>query len=278
MPEELKHINSKYLIREEETDGHSPMKFLCSDDLIYYCKYRVTPKKQELDFLVYEIICHYLLRYLCIPTPNIALVELTKNSFDPKNLTRNRLYAKPGVICFGSQHIDSYLVNDTLLIDSKTAFNHLLNPADLIKIAIFDLWVYNTDRGKKGNFNLLVSTEFHKSVYYAFDNAFAFGGETGLGIFNPSFEVSSGDKLMSTGYFRSIIRFISKSERFEIAQNVLSLCHDESVRDIITKASVLIPEAWNTLPGLYPRIIEFLSSTQRLQKIEQLVYSSLSTI
>jgi hypothetical protein len=277
MSEELKHIYSKYLIREEETDGHSPMKFLCSDNMIYYCKYRVTPKKEETDFLVYEIVCHYLLKHFNIPTPNIALVELTKNSFDPGNLRRNKLYAKPGVVCFGSQHIDSYLVNDALLIDSKTAFNRLANPADLIKIAIFDLWVSNTDRGKKGNFNLLVSTEAHKSVYFAFDNAFTFGGEMGLGIFNSSFGISLADKLMNTEYFRSIIKYIPKSERFKIAQNMLSLCHDENVRDTITTTSALIPGTWNTLPGLYPRIIEFLSSAQRLQKIEQLVYSSLST-
>jgi hypothetical protein len=218
------------------------------------------------------------LKHLGIPTPNIALIELTKNSFDPKNLKRNKLYAKPGVICFGSQHIDSYLVNDTQLIDSKRAFNRMANPADLIRIAIFDLWVDNTDRGKKGNFNILVTTETHKSVYFAFDNAFAFGGEVGLGIFNSSFGVSLGDKLMSTEYFRSIIRFIPKSERFIIAQNILSLCHDESINDSIAKTSVLIPGAWNTLPGLFPRMIEFLSSAQRLQKIEQLVYSSLSTI
>lgn len=278
MKDKLKHVYSRYLIREEETDGHSPMKFLCSDDRIYYCKFRVTAKKEETDFLVYEVVCHYLLKFLSIPTPNIALVELTKDSFDPKQLKRNKLYAKPGVLCFGSQHVESYLVNDTQLIDTKRAFNQFLNPADLIRIAIFDLWVDNTDRGKRGNFNLLVSTDLHKSVFYAFDNAFAFGGENGLGIFNPSFEVSLYDKLMNTDYFRSIIKFIPKTERISIAQNVLSLFHDENVQEIITTAATLIPGSWNTLPGLYSRISGFLSSAQRLQKIEQLVLSSLSTI
>ncbi len=275
----LKHITSEFLIGEEETDGHSPMKFLCSDDEIYYCKYRVTSKKDELDLLVYEIVCHYLCEHLGIPTPQIALVELTKDSFEPKDIPRNKLYAKPGVICFGSHIVNpAFLVNDTQLIKSKADFNRYKNPEDLIKIAIFDLWVDNTDRGKAGNFNLLVSTKSGKTSYYAFDNAFTFGGVNSLRIFNPSFEVSTVDKLLNTDYFRSVIKFIPKAERVNIAQKILSLCHDEAVSDIITKTPPLIPGAWNTLPGLYPRMHNFLSNVQRLQKIEHLVLSSLSKI
>lgn len=255
------------------------MRFLCSDGQIYFCKYRVTSKREETDFLVYEIICHALLNYLEIPTPQIALVEITKGSFDPKKLIRNRLYAKPGVICFGSRLIDpADLVNDTQLINTRSVFNRLLNPVDLIKIAIFDLWVENVDRGKKGNFNLLTSTIARRSVFYAFDNAFAFGGETGLRTFNPKFGVSANEKLLNTTYFRSIIKFIPKTERISVAQNVVSLCHDEIVQDIVTKTSALIPGAWNTIPTLYPRIIEFLASAERLQKIEQIALPSLLSI
>lgn len=169
-------------------------------------------------------------------------------------------------------------MNDTLLIKSKADFKQYINPEDLIKIAIFDLWVDNNDRGKSGNFNLLVSTKLGKTAYYAFDNAFAFGGVNGLRIFNPSFEVSTVDKLLNTDYFRSVIKFIPIPDRVNIVRKKLSLCHDEAVSDIITKTPTLIPGAWNTLPGLYPRMHDFLSNVSRLQKIEQLVLSSLSKI
>lgn len=275
---ELNLLTSKYLIAEEKTDGHSPMKFLCSDDQIYYCKYRVTPKKEETDFLVYEIICHYLLKHFNIPTPEIALVELTKNSFDPRQLIRNKFYAKPGVITFGSKIITpSFLVNETQLVDSKTDFNRFSNPSDLIKIALFDLWVGNTDRGREGNFNLLVSTVNRKSIYYAFDNAFSFFGENGLRVFNPKFTITTGDKLLNTNYFRSIVKYIPIHERIEIVKNELSLYDDEAFITIVTKAFNLIPGLWNIPPGLLPRMIKFLSDRSRLKLIEQLVVSSLST-
>ena len=52
-------------LEEIKTDGHSPMKFLCLDGEIYFCKYRVSPKLEELDCLVYEVIgqLSQLLRY-----------------------------------------------------------------------------------------------------------------------------------------------------------------------------------------------------------------------
>ena len=190
---EIKKVASKTLITEEKTDGHSPMKFLCSDDQIYYCKYRVDMNQEEIDFLLYEIVCHFLLKYLKVPTPEIALVTLTKDSFDPKHLVRNKRYSKPGVICFGSKLVDSSsLLIDMQIIDSRSAFKRLDNPMDLIKIALFDLWVDNVDRGRQGNFNILMSASHRKTTYYAFDNAFAFGGQKGLRIFKPAFPIARG--------------------------------------------------------------------------------------
>jgi hypothetical protein len=66
-------VNTQLLIAEIPTDGHSPMYFLCDDGNFYYCKYRTQFKRSELDCLVYEMVCHHLLRRLQIPTPDIAL-------------------------------------------------------------------------------------------------------------------------------------------------------------------------------------------------------------
>ncbi len=64
-----------------------------------------------------------------------------------------------------------------------------------VKISLFDLWVDNTDRGRDDNYNLLVKTENDKFCFYAFDNAFAFGGERGLGIFSAKMPVYTNNKL-----------------------------------------------------------------------------------
>ena len=71
----MKQVKASIFLREIPTDGHSPMKFVCSDNNVYYCKYRVNYKSEELDCLIYEVICHNLLKSLGIPTPDIALVE-----------------------------------------------------------------------------------------------------------------------------------------------------------------------------------------------------------
>jgi hypothetical protein len=86
----IKNVNTVTLLEEIPTDGHSPMKFLCDDGMIYYCKYRsgYSLNAGEIDFLVYEIVCHYLLKGLEIPTPEIALVTLRKDSYKPQGFKR----------------------------------------------------------------------------------------------------------------------------------------------------------------------------------------------
>ena len=101
----MEQVKASIFLGEISTDGHSPMKFICNDGNVYYCKYRVSHKTEELDCLIYEVICHNLLKFLGIPTPDIALVELLDGTFSSKELTRNKNFAKPGVICFGSKEI-----------------------------------------------------------------------------------------------------------------------------------------------------------------------------
>lgn len=187
------------LIEEIPTDGHSPMKFMCNDSDIYYCKYRVSFKEQEIDCLIYEVICSLLLQKLNLPTPEIALVEITENSYLNEDLKRNRSFISPGVICFGSKDLkNAQLVTELDKIQSKEDFELFENPDDLIRIAIFDLWVGNTDRGKgsiqyspgpSNNYNLLTSSEEGKKKIFAFDHGFTFEGEKFYRIFNEKFPV-----------------------------------------------------------------------------------------
>ncbi len=91
------------LIEEVPTDGHSPMKFLCDDGNLYYCKHRIRANSAELDFLAYEVVSHALLRALSRPTPDIALVQVRAGSYRSDQLRANRRFVKPGVLCFGSR-------------------------------------------------------------------------------------------------------------------------------------------------------------------------------
>lgn len=81
----MKQLQATIFLKELQTDGHSPMKFICSDNHVYYCKYLVNHKLEELDCLDYEVVCHHLLNSFEIPTPDIALVELLEGTFSVKD-------------------------------------------------------------------------------------------------------------------------------------------------------------------------------------------------
>jgi hypothetical protein len=217
-------VNTQLLIEEVKTDGHSPMYFLCDDGNYYYCKYRTQFKREELDCLVYEIVCQFLLKRLQIPTPDIALAVIEKDSYDRKKLHKNKLYVHPGIICFASKEAaNTALVMGIQSISKKTEANKFENIYDLLKIAMFDLWVENDDRGKgsKENYNLLLQTirvqnnETGKATtkfrWLAFDHAFTFGGVPNLRIFNKTMMPSLTFKLIESQYFKSLKKHFAPS-------------------------------------------------------------------
>lgn len=266
----IKYVNSVFLIEEMQTDGHSPMKFLCDDDKVYFCKYRsghsLNPK--EIDFLAYEIVCHFLLKFLNIPTPEIALVQLNEDSFSPKDLIVNRKYARPGVVCFGSREIpNSNLISGLELVKTRRDFNQYLNAEDLIRIAYFDLWVANTDRGRDENYNLLAHFYLGKTRIVAFDHAFAFYGQNGIGAFNPRWLQPAHLSLTNTPFFQAQMRFIPKKDRKTIIEKVVDW-NVENAKNAIDNAFSAIPASWQVSPKLKDRVLGLLLDRPRLETIK----------
>ncbi len=247
------------------------MKFLCDDGKLYYCKYRVSRKLEEKDCLIYEVLAHNLLISLAVPTPAIALVELVAESFAQNDLSRNRPFAKPGVICFGSQYVDnSSLVSGLELFTNESSFRLLYNPYDLVKIAVFDLWIDNSDRGFNQNYNLLTSAYGEQLHIWAFDHAFVFGGLDALRIFNASWPLTAHNKLITSTYFRSVYQFLDRERCQIIARETLSLCQQ------VAQAAVAItfnevPDDWVTNRSLKQKVEDFLLGRQRVRKVKELL-------
>ena len=268
----MKKVESKILIEEIDTDGHSPMKFICSDGSIYFAKYRSgkSLNKKEINCLVFEMVCTKLLQELSIPVPEQALITINENSISPGQLKVNKKYIKQGVIAWGSKEIlQADLVKEIEIIRRKKEFNRLKNPADLIRIAIFDLWVDNADRHQE-NYNLLLKMEKGKLKIIAIDHAFTFGGLKGMNIFNSSTLPNSYKKLIESQYFRSVVKHFNKSERLEITIQFLSLINQLNIEKIINEVFAQIPEQWEINPTLRKRIIDFLQSKQRIITLQQI--------
>ncbi len=281
----LPKLTTIQFLREIETDGHSPMQFICSDQFIYYLKYRSGKSydQNELVFLIYEVLCSVLLNRLNIPTPQIALATLKGNYTDQFKV--NKRYAKEGKICFASKEVpNSQLVMDISVVESHAAFLQILNPLDLIRIAIFDLWVDNTDRGKKlisggHNYNLLLKDNYTQSSIkhqiMAFDHAFTFGGQKSIVSFSDKMPLSSSNKLPNSAYFDSIIRFIPKDKAIQTLFDFIRKCQNLDISPILLELESILPNEWYAINNLNQKIYDFLISPQRWKQIEQVMLKTL---
>jgi hypothetical protein len=266
------------LIEEISTDGHSPMKFICSDGAIYYVKYRSGKSfnKNELVFLFYEMLCSKLLQSLEIPTPQTALISLSEGSFNANDLKANRRYAKAGIIGYGSKEVlNSQLVTDFEVIEKTQDFQKIANPLDIIKIAIFDLWVDNNDRGKAlktggYNYNLLFAPSYEKQKIVAFDHAFTFGGEQSIGIFSENIPISIVNKLPNSPLFHSLVYFLDKKKAKDSIEDFIRQCKNLPIKEILTHLKEILPSEWYVFPNLLEKIEDFLSNYQRLDEIEMI--------
>ena len=274
-------LHTSFLIQEEQTDGHNPMKFECSDGNIYYCKYLVGIKRAEIDYLAYEIIANRLLVALNIPTPDIALVQVNSNSVSVKDLKKNKK-AYPNAVCFGSKLVkSSSLVNATQFFNKRKEIKRYYNYKDLIKIATFDLFFDNTDRGRKDNINLLEAIEVangkRKLKYVAIDHAFIVGGNQGLRFFKPTDPLISNGKLIENEYFISQIKFIPKKIRLQILEEFITL-YKKVYNNAVQEAFTMFHPTWQIYQNLNDKVYDYASSNERLNKVTIKMHESLKKL
>lgn len=272
----LQVITTELLLEEIETDGHAPLKFLCSSGDIYYCKYLNDFNKLEINCLAYEVIAHYLLKKLQIPTPEIALIKISDGTLDKSKIKANRRL-KEGNICFGSKEVKLAQELQAIQDFTKVDFNRLLNPEDVVKIALFDLWVDNTDRGRffeNGiNYNILIESIDTRQKIVAFDNAFIFGGVKNIGIFNSLSVVNTTNKLLETPFYKSVIKYIDIEYLNQIVNNFVTLLtrdYNQLIIDIIAK----LPAEWILTKNLDNRICDYLSNQEHINRIKHIVLQS----
>ncbi len=269
-------INTELLLEEMKTDGHAPLKFLCDNNKIYYCKYLNAYNRQELNLLAYEMISSHLLSRLSIPTPDVALVRITEETLTKNKIHYNRRL-RVGNICFGSQEIKPAQELQAIQTFSKYDFNRISNPSDLVKIAMFDLWTNNVDRGRtfEGgiNYNLLIASEMDKQKIYAFDNAFTFGGVDEIGIFNENTQPNGYNKLVLSPFYRDIIQYISVEDFKFIVDNFIPLL-SISYKKLINEIMDQLPTEWELTINLKDRIDKFLTNEKRISSIKSIILRS----
>lgn len=155
--------------------GDIPILVTCTDMSDWICKHG----RNSVSPLVNEIMGSSFAQIWNLKTPDICLIDV-KAEHVPERFapTLQPIYFnKP---CFGSALLkDGQVIDKTLLPSfTKTAFRRKIkNKIDLLKIALFDIWVGNDDR-HHGNSNLILDQSLKGNYYF---NVFDHGA-----IFNTS--------------------------------------------------------------------------------------------
>jgi hypothetical protein len=138
---------------------------------VYYAKFAVGAT-DTID-IYYETVCKSLGDLLGVPIPEASLIE-----YEPDLFVKDYPLLDQPLLGFGSKEIrpNQILAAKTDFIRTKHDFNRIPNPADLVKIGIFDLQFKNMDRND-ANFNLIQKLGYaDTSKIYAIDHVQCFGG------------------------------------------------------------------------------------------------------
>lgn len=160
-----------------ETNGSRPVIVVDEQFDEYACKYD-WPQK-----LIKEYIAHHFLEVWGLPTMPAVFLNVLPDHIAPANVregvisnrTQPRHFNKP---CFGTLYNPNATAVSNQLTGLKSDYNELKkysNREDFLKIALFDLWVVNSDRNH-GNYNMLVQPVNKEYIITPIDHSEIFDG------------------------------------------------------------------------------------------------------
>ena len=172
----IPRANTLYKSELVYSSGENPILVTCTDFLDRVCKHgRLTS-----GTLGNEVIGSRFAECWDLKTPSISLISVDENHLPDthRNIIQPAFFRKP---CFGSLYIENSVVIDQTVIPSfkKDSFRRkIANKNDLLKIALFDIWLGNEDRNF-GNSNLLLDQTLPKNYFFnVFDHGAIFNTNT----------------------------------------------------------------------------------------------------
>lgn len=268
----IETITTQLLIKEHETEGHHPLEFLCDDDNIWYVKHLLRITEHRL--LVFELLGGVVARQLGIATPEVAFVQISPDSYERKSIKRNK-WLRPDSIGFGSKQVPNVDLFTALLVpQSKSDFNQFTNPYDLVRIALLDLWIYNTDR-KANNYNLLQQNLPKGKRVYAIDHGKALGGVRDRNPI-PSLRIDTDETLISSPFMNAMLPHMERKRIVEYIESFFYFCKHESPTTVLN-VFTLLPAQWRIDPALQRQVGNFLFNAERLERLQQLATDILLT-
>lgn len=261
---------------EVRTDGHAPVKFSCDDGHLYYCKYRKRfHRADELDYLRYEMVATYLLKALEVPTPEVAFVEVSEDAYDPDLMPMNREHVIPGVVMFGSRYEAGTLLHDMNRMSGPETWALLANPEDLVRMALFDVWTANADRGRplldeQYNYNVLLARATEGCLrLVAFDHAFLFHGQDGHGRFweRDYWHPLVHNTLLGTPWFADVQQYLGAERVRSVIEGFVVRLRSLEATSIVEEVLEQADTHWKDTRVSAERIRSFLWDQERIDEM-----------
>lgn len=198
----IQNRNIVSIIKKFPTDGHSP--YLALDDA--FERFVVKPPLSNFDFsaIKKEFLCALLLPHWSIVTPPFYSCGITEDLRN--NDLENDLRFKLTDCYFASLFLEEATeLNRLFEFKGKVALKNIRKKEDLIRLALFDIWVENDDR-KPSNANLLLKSRENKFDIYAIDHAFTFASVSLDSLYVGMLSFSDNDSILYSELGRELVR------------------------------------------------------------------------
>ncbi len=236
----IERKNSLFKSEHMYTTGDIPILVTCTDMSDWICKHG----RSSVSPLVNEIMGSSFADIWDLRTPPIALITVAADHIPRKFAPQLQpiYFNKP---CFGSSRLKEGQVVDKSLLPSfmKPAFRRkILNKKDLLKIALFDIWIGNDDR-HHGNSNLILD-QTQKGKYYF--NVFDHGAIFNTSSLRYGIQLITENESLITSELATIL-FGNINNLAEIVDNIVQdfyLCVQVCEQEL-SNLMLDIPLEWN---------------------------------
>ena len=224
---------------ESPTNGSPPVEVLCDDFNYYLCKYSRTIQAYGL---VNEYLANQFLELWGLKVPKGVFANISENHL-PNWLSDKAQPRYFRIPTFGVQRHTQAKEIDNSLAGFSAYFTKLLDRRDLLKIALFDLWVSNEDR-HAGNYNLMidsgskgVSPYFMPIDHWDIFNSRSLNNE----IYLLSFEESLINSSLFTHFCKMSPKLLKEVDEIVSNFNTWKKYCNDSLDKILKE----IPDSWN---------------------------------
>ena len=173
-----------------------PVLITCNDMNDYVCKYSgaIGPSLR----LVCEYTGAFFLKLWGLDVPDYNLIKISRQHLPSEWKINPIVFDKT---CFGSKYNRGF-ADVTKLNESSPYASRKKYPQseDLLKIALFDLWISNEDRNHI-NYNLLIDTESERN-FIPIDHDKIFNSRD---FTHPIYEIAEDESLINTPLFPNMI-------------------------------------------------------------------------